>query len=78
MVSQAPSSHPGPRARREPLFDVHPQTGAVFEVFYSDRTLETFGKCGAGGFGGLAGVAFRQTVRRLVHLLRATQHIATR
>jgi hypothetical protein len=50
MVSQAPSSHPGPRARREPLFDVHPQTGAVFEVFYSDRTLETFGKCGAGWF----------------------------
>ena len=38
------------RARHEPLFDVHPQTGAGIEVFYADRTLETFGKCGAGWF----------------------------
>ena len=37
-------------ARREPLFDVHPQTGASIEVFYADRTLETFGRCGAGWF----------------------------
>ncbi len=35
---------------REPLFDVHPQTGAAIEVFYADRTLETFGRCGAGWF----------------------------
>jgi hypothetical protein len=36
-------------ARHEPLFDVHPR-GASFEVFYADRALETFGRCGAGWF----------------------------
>ena len=36
--------------RFEPLFDVHPITGASFQVFYTDRTLETFGRCGAGWF----------------------------
>src|SRR5258708_28365419 len=34
----------------EPLFDVHPQTGASIEVFYADRTLETFGRSGGGWF----------------------------
>jgi hypothetical protein len=29
--------------QHEPLFDVHPLTGISFEVFHSDRTLETFG-----------------------------------
>jgi hypothetical protein len=38
------------RARHEPLFDMHPRTGAAIEVFYADRTLETFGRCGAGWF----------------------------
>jgi hypothetical protein len=38
------------RPRREPLFDFHPQTGISIEVFYSDRTLETFGRGGAGWF----------------------------
>ena len=37
-------------ASREPLFDVHPQTGISVEVFYADRTLETFGRGGAGWF----------------------------
>jgi hypothetical protein len=36
--------------RHEPLFDVHPVTGVSIEVFYTDRTLETFGRCGAGWF----------------------------
>jgi hypothetical protein len=45
----APSSRPQ-RPRREPLFDVHPQTGISFEIFYADRTLETFGRGGAGWF----------------------------
>jgi hypothetical protein len=36
--------------QREPLFDVQPRTGISFEVFYSDRTLETFGRCGLGWF----------------------------
>jgi hypothetical protein len=44
MVPLAPAS------RYEPLYDIHPQTGASFEVFYADRTLETFGKCGPGWF----------------------------
>ena len=33
----------------EPLY-VDPQTGATIEVFYADRALETFGRCGAGWF----------------------------
>jgi hypothetical protein len=36
--------------RREPLFDVDPRTGATIEVFYVDRTMETFGRSGAGWF----------------------------
>jgi hypothetical protein len=36
--------------QHEPLFDMHPQTGTSIEVFYADRTLETFGRCGAGWF----------------------------
>jgi hypothetical protein len=43
-------SNPRQRARHEPLFDLHPQTGASIEVFYADRALETFGRCGAGWF----------------------------
>jgi hypothetical protein len=34
----------------EPLFDVHPVTGMSFEVFFTDRRLETFGRVGAGWF----------------------------
>jgi hypothetical protein len=37
-------------AHREPIHDVHPLTGISIEVFYSDRTLETFGGGGAGWF----------------------------
>ena len=37
-------------ARHEPLFDVDPRTGASIEVFYTDRSLETFGRCGPGWF----------------------------
>jgi hypothetical protein len=37
-------------ARREPLSDINPQTGVGFEVFYSDRRLETFGRGGGGWF----------------------------
>ena len=40
----------GKRTAREPLFDVHPQTGACIEVFFADRALETFGRCGEGWF----------------------------
>ncbi len=43
-------SNLGQRARHEPLFDTHLQTGASIEVFYADRALETFSKCGAGWF----------------------------
>jgi hypothetical protein len=40
---------PNPRQRAS-LFDIHPQTGASIEVFYADRSLETFGRSGAGWF----------------------------
>ena len=36
--------------RYEPLFDVHPATGASIEVFFADRRLATFGRGGAGWF----------------------------
>jgi hypothetical protein len=36
--------------QHEPLFDVHPRTGVSIEVFFFDRTLETFGRRGAGWF----------------------------
>jgi len=38
------------RARHEPIFDIHARTGASIEVFYADRSLETFGSGGAGWF----------------------------
>ena len=34
----------------EPLYDIDPRTGASIEVFYADRALETFGRCGSGWF----------------------------
>ena len=37
-------------AAHEPLYDIDLRTGATIEVFYADRTLETFGSCGAGWF----------------------------
>ena len=36
--------------RFAPLFDVDPVTGAIIDVFYADRSLETFGRVGAGWF----------------------------
>jgi hypothetical protein len=50
MASQILSRAPGQRAGREPLYEVHPQTGATIEVFYADRTMETFGRLGRGWF----------------------------
>ena len=37
-------------AAHDPLYDVDPRTGASIEVFYADRALETFGRCGSGWF----------------------------
>ena len=37
------------RARREPLYDIHPITGATIEVFYADPELAiSFGLYGPG------------------------------
>jgi hypothetical protein len=36
--------------RHEPIFDIDPTTGASIEIFYADRTLESFGSDGAGWF----------------------------
>jgi hypothetical protein len=38
------------RAAFEPLYDIHPRTGDTLEVFFADRSLETFGRGGAGWF----------------------------
>jgi hypothetical protein len=48
MAPSAPASRQ--RAAHDPLYDINPQTGATIEVFYADRTLETFGRRGAGWF----------------------------
>jgi hypothetical protein len=50
MAPQAPISNPRQRAAHEPLYDIDPRTGVSIEVYYSDRTLETFGQGGAGWF----------------------------
>jgi hypothetical protein len=49
MVPGAPT-HPRQRTHNEPLYDIHPRTGASIEVFYADRALETFGRSAAGWF----------------------------
>jgi hypothetical protein len=36
--------------RHEPIFEIHPVTGAAIEIFFADRTLESFGRNGAGWF----------------------------
>ena len=36
--------------QHEPLYDINPETGVSIEVFYADRTLETFGRGSAGWF----------------------------
>jgi hypothetical protein len=49
-MARAVIAHPT-RRQGEPLYDRHPQTGAVIEVFHADRVLaESFGACGAGWF----------------------------
>jgi hypothetical protein len=37
-------------SNHDPLFDAHPVTGESIEIFYADRTLESFGRIGAGWF----------------------------
>jgi hypothetical protein len=34
----------------EPLFDTHPASGTSIEIFFADRTLESFGRIRAGWF----------------------------
>ena len=50
MAPQTLARGQGERAGRAPLYDVHPQTGAPIEVFYADRSMETFGRCRGGWF----------------------------
>jgi hypothetical protein len=50
MIPQLPTSKSKQRTRFEPFYDIDPRTGVSIQVFYADRTLETFGKCGPGWF----------------------------
>jgi hypothetical protein len=50
MTARAPISNRRQCALHQPLYDIHPRSGASIEVFFSDRTLETFGRGGAGWF----------------------------
>ena len=36
--------------QHEPIYDIVPETGVSIEVFYTDRTMETFGRGSAGWF----------------------------
>jgi hypothetical protein len=49
MASQPPTSNCKQRTL-EPFYDIDARTGAWVEVFYADRSLETFGRGGAGWF----------------------------
>jgi hypothetical protein len=71
-------SKPGQHERLEPLYDIDPRTGTSIEVFFADRTMETFGRCVRVGFGGHAGEVMRQQGPPLDPSLRATQPIDTR
>jgi hypothetical protein len=44
------SSNDRRQQKYAPIFDVDAVTGVSIEVFYADRTLETFGRGGAGSF----------------------------
>jgi hypothetical protein len=50
MAPLAPAYSLRQRGRRDPLYDINPLTGIGIEVFSADRTLETFGRAGAGWF----------------------------
>jgi len=50
MIPRGPTSNPRQRAGREPLYDIDPKTGVSIEIFYADRTMETFGRNCAGWF----------------------------
>jgi hypothetical protein len=88
MVASAPTSNPIQRAAREPLFDAHPRTGVSIEVFYADRTLETFGRGGAGWFWwarrrgfspeGSATGPFATSYAAYRHAMTAGSHVAHR
>jgi N-terminal domain of anti-restriction factor ArdC len=45
--SASPGANP---KRRAALYDINLTTGVSIEIFYADRTLETFGRFGAGWF----------------------------
>jgi hypothetical protein len=78
MIPQA-LSNPRQPARHEPLFDVDPRTGASIEVFYTDRSLETFGRCGPGWFWwSRRRRLFAEQFAYWARLLRATLRIDTR
>ena len=65
--------------QHEPLYDIDPRTGLSFEVFYSDRTLETFGRDGAGWFWWPRRRGFSPEVQSTGSVCwRATQRTATR
>ena len=71
MAPQAAQQH----ARHEPLYDINPRTGVSIEVFFSDRTMETFGRVGAGWFWWPRRRGFSPEGAAPGRSLRATRHI---
>jgi hypothetical protein len=50
LLNRRKGRRDGPDICREPLYEIDPETGTTIEVFYADRTPETFGRGGAGWF----------------------------
>jgi len=78
MAPQTLAPGQGKRAGREPLFDVHPQTGAPIEVFYPTAHWRRSAGAALVGFGGRAGEAIRRQARPPGPSPRATQRIGMR
>jgi hypothetical protein len=66
------------RCAHDPLYEIDHQTGATIEVFYANRTLETFGGCGAGWFWWLRRQGCSPGGLPTGPFVRATQRIAMR
>jgi hypothetical protein len=63
------------RDRRQPVFDIHPVTGASIEVFYAEGLATSAGATLAGS-GTSGGAVLRPMARRTGRFRRVTQRIA--
>jgi hypothetical protein len=72
-VTRTTISDPPTKAAFETIYEIHPRTGMMFEIFYADRALETFGRHGAGWFWSYRRGASRLTAIQLGRLRGLSQ-----